>query len=226
MWAVRALVTESRPGQNRHAGVLLARRRSSASACDSHRTGDSCAQRHGAPGPPRRETFHSPTRIELQIWARWRAAGQKNESSPPLLPYPGITEKPGEVESGGGNPRCVRLGTSFRSPAITKETARSCRLPGGSNGLNTTMQRGPLTSSAVRHVIKIPARASLAMSQILSYAIPKKKTKNPTLWLSFFCAAVHRTSSRLQSVITLDCTHLVLLSKCSAGNAQTVRFCA
>lgn len=51
--------------------------------------------------------FSQPTHIELQMYARWRAAGrrrlcaadQKSASSPPLPPYPGITEKPGEVES-------------------------------------------------------------------------------------------------------------------------------
>lgn len=56
--------------------------------------------------------FSQPTHIELQIYARWRAAGgrrlraayQKNPSSPLLPPYPGITEKPGEAESREKNP--------------------------------------------------------------------------------------------------------------------------
>lgn len=123
--------------------------------------------------------FSQPTHIELQIYARWRAAGrrrlcaayQKNAGSPLLPPYPGITEKPGEVESREKDPRCMLLGTSCRSAAITKETARSCRLHRGRNGLDTTMLGGPLTSSAVHHIIKIPALPSL-WPKILSYAVP------------------------------------------------------
>lgn len=189
------LVTESRPGQNRHVGG------SSASACNSQGIADSCVRGHTASDPPRffygpAGNFSQPTHIELQIYARWRAAGrrrlcaayQKNASSSLLPPYPGIIEKPGEVESREKNPRCMRLGTLFRSPAITKETARSCRLQRGRNGLNTTMQGGPLTSSAVHHIIKIPARASLAMAQnsLIRGSIKNQNSLLITPWLSFF----------------------------------------
>lgn len=55
MWGVGAVCVGDRAASR----SKQTRWRSPASACDSHRTRDSCAQWHRAPGPPWRETFHS-----------------------------------------------------------------------------------------------------------------------------------------------------------------------
>lgn len=103
------LVTESRPGQNRHAGG------SSASACNSHRIADSCVQGRTASDPPRvfftalQETFHSRLTSSYKYMrdGAQRVAGvyalpaRRTRVALFFLLIPGITEKPGEVESRG-----------------------------------------------------------------------------------------------------------------------------
>lgn len=89
----------------------------------------------------------------------------------------------------GENPHCRWLGTSLWSPVITKETARSSMLHGGRNWLKQTQQcrlheGGPLTSSAVHHIIKIPPSASL--SAVMLHSLYHKQILHIAPWSAYF----------------------------------------
>lgn len=209
------LVTESRPGQNRHAGV------SSASACNSHRIAHSCVQGAHSVRPrlgffffflrPGRKLFTADSHRATNICEMARGGAPafmrglpEERGFPSASSFSRDNRKARRSGEQGGKknpPRCMRLGTSFRSPAITKETARSCRLHRGRNGLDTTMRGGPLTSSAVHHIIKIPARASLAMARnsLIRGSIKKPKVpgRNPLAVLFLIQSALLSTGHRL-----------------------------
>lgn len=120
----------------------------------------------------------------------------------------------------------MRLGTLLRSQVITKETTRSSMLWSGRNGLEgNNNARGPFDKLSCSSHYKNSILCISLCGPKLSHANTLrdlKKVLDTTPWPS----DVHRTSSRLRPLITVDYTYLVLLSKCSFGNALTVRFCA